>query len=142
MKSFLFLIFVASARCEEAQVATEEVIPLNAANFEHETQVTTGATTGDWFVKFYAPWCGHCKALAPRWEEVAKELKEGGKVNVAKVDVTQNPQLGKRFDIKGFPTLIFFSKGKMYEYQASEQWPRDVEHLVKFAEESYKTFDW
>jgi len=50
------------------------------------------------------------------------------------VDVTKNPQLGKRFEIKGFPTMLYFTKGKMYEYKAGEQWPRDKEHLVKFAQ--------
>ena len=85
-----------------------DVIELNESNFEHLTQINTGATTGDWFIKFYAPWCGHCKRLAPTWEEVATELK--GEVNVAKVDVTQNRALGKQYGIKGFPTLLLFRR--------------------------------
>lgn len=59
-------------------------------------------------MKFYAPWCGHCKKMEPTWDELATSLK--GKVNVAKVDVTANRELGSRFDIKGFPTVKFFSK--------------------------------
>ena len=40
---------------------TTRVIALNDENFEHLTQAASGATTGKWFVKFYAPWCGHCQ---------------------------------------------------------------------------------
>ena len=76
---------------------------LDIDNFEKLTQAATGSTTGDWLVKFYAPWCGHCKTLAPTWEEVANELK--GVVNVAKVDVMSNRALGTRFEIEGmFPS--------------------------------------
>ena len=81
---------------------TEELTPpecgwipqvLTAENFEHLTQSVTGATTGDWFVKFYAPWCGHCKNMAPAWEELSKSMLEkrrNGEVvpNIAKVDLT------------------------------------------------------
>ena len=67
------------------------------------------------FVKFYAPWCGHCKTLAPAWEEISQSLV--GEVNVAKVDVPANQDLGRRFDIKGFPTLKLFVKGKSYTYK-------------------------
>lgn len=87
-----------------------DVVELDESNFEKLTQLNTGSTTGDWFIKFYAPWCGHCKRLAPTWEEVATELK--GEVNVAKVDVTQNRALGKQYGIKGFPTLLLFRRVK------------------------------
>jgi len=104
-----------------------DVVELTEANFEHLTQLSTGATTGDWFIKFYAPWCGHCKRLAPTWEEVATELK--GEVNVAKVDVTGNRALGKQFDVKGFPTLLLFRRGKMVKYSGA----RTKDAMVEWA---------
>jgi thioredoxin-like negative regulator of GroEL len=55
--------------------------------------------------------CGHCKKLQPTWEELATSAK--GSFNVAKVDVTENRELGTRFDIKGFPTIKFFNGGKV-----------------------------
>ncbi|EQC28068.1 hypothetical protein SDRG_14162 [Saprolegnia diclina VS20] len=104
------------------------VVELTSDSFEHLTQAATGATTGDWLVEFYAPWCGHCKHLAPVYEDVANELH--GTVNVAKVDVTANAALGQRFDIKGFPTILLFHKGSMYEYGSNE---RTKEALVAYA---------
>lgn len=109
-----------------------QVITLTDGNFEHDTQAATGATTGDWLVEFYAPWCGHCKALAPIWEEVAKSLK--GKVSVAKVDATENTNLAGRFKIRRFPTIILFKNKKMYEY---EKGPRTLEDVKLFATKSY-----
>jgi len=68
------------------------------------------------FVEYYAPWCGHCKQLAPAYEEVATELK--GRVVIAKVDGTESKQLMSRFGISGFPTLKFFVKGTPIDYNA------------------------
>jgi protein disulfide-isomerase-like protein len=81
--------------------------------------------------EFYAPWCGHCKKLAPTWDQLGTHLK--GKVNVAKVDVTENRDLGKRFGIKGFPTLLHIHDGAVYRYSGK----RTVEDLAEFATGGY-----
>jgi len=60
------------------------------------------------FVKFYAPWCGHCKSLAPDWDKLAKSFSNEPSVVVAKLDATVFPDLGSRFSVTGYPTLIFF----------------------------------
>lgn len=83
-------------------------------------------------MEFYAPWCGHCKSLAPIWEQVATKLK--GEINVAKVDVTANGKLGKRFNLKGFPTIIFFKKGKTYKFKGK----RTLAAFVDFVKGGYK----
>jgi len=104
-----------------------EVADLNGDNFDDVTKVADG---GDetWAVKFFAPWCGHCKALAPTWEAVAADLK--GKVRVGKVDVTQNEALGDRFGVQRFPTLVLFKGGKMVVHDSEE---RSQESLVAWA---------
>jgi len=68
-------------------------------------------------VEFYAPWCGHCKNLAPEWSKAADTLKDSSPIKLAKVDVTENDDLGKKYDIKGFPTIKFFKKGTPSDYQ-------------------------
>ncbi|CDI80419.1 thioredoxin, putative [Eimeria praecox] len=110
-----------------AKPSESDVQILTDANFEQETQAVTGSTSGDWFVKFYAPWCGHCRKLAPAWEELAKKLK--GQINVAHLEATANPQTARRFNIRGYPTLLFFKNGKMYHYKGS----RTVDDLYAFA---------
>ncbi|KAF4658863.1 hypothetical protein FOL47_007800 [Perkinsus chesapeaki] len=100
---------------------------LTDESFEHDTQASTGSTTGPWFVMFYAPWCGHCQKLLPTWEDLADEMF--GQVNVAAVDVTANTEIGSRFTIKRLPTLYLINHGKMYRYGG----PRTLEALMEFA---------
>lgn len=62
----------------------------------------------DVFVKFYAPWCGHCKSLAPKYDELAEIFKDDANIVIAKVNSVENDT---PMDISGFPTLYFFPKG-------------------------------
>ena len=70
-----------------------DVVVLSDANFDH----TIFGSKDIWMVEFYAPWCGHCKALEPEWNTVATAMK--GKVKFAKVDATENEQLARRFGV-------------------------------------------
>lgn len=65
----------------------------------------------DVLVEFYAPWCGHCKSLAPKYEILAKAFASESGVVIAKVDADKHRSLGERFGVQGFPTLKFFAKG-------------------------------
>lgn len=65
-------------------------------------------------VEFYAPWCGHCQALAPEYAAAATELK--GEVVLAKVDATEESELAQKYEIQGFPTVYFFIDGVHKDY--------------------------
>jgi thioredoxin domain-containing protein 5 len=97
------------------------VVELTDADFGTKT------AEGYWFVKYYAPWCGHCKKLAPAWDHLSMELK--GKANIAHIDCTIHKESCAKFEVKGFPTLILLKDGKQEEKYAGG---RSVEDLTKF----------
>lgn len=86
----------------------------SAADAESDVVSLTKDTFSD-FIKehdlvlaeFFAPWCGHCQALAPEYEAAASELKEKN-IPLAKVDCTEEADLCKEHGVEGYPTLKVF----------------------------------
>ncbi|KAF2405050.1 disulfide isomerase [Trichodelitschia bisporula] len=110
--------------------AGSAVIDLIPSNFD-DIVLKSGKPA---LVEFFAPWCGHCKTLAPIYEELAQKFQFAeDKVVIAKVDADEHKDLGRRFGVQGFPTLKWFD-GKSkdpVDYKSG----RDLDSLSAFISE-------
>ncbi|KAL6563414.1 Thioredoxin-like domain [Orobanche gracilis] len=83
-------------------------------------------------VEFYAPWCGHCKKLAPILDEEALSFENDADVMIAKIDATANDLPPGTFDVKGYPTLYFRSStGNLMQYDGDRTKDDMIEFIKK-----------
>lgn len=85
---------------------TSSSVELNSGNFDELVLKSKEL----WIVEFFAPWCGHCKKLAPEWKKASNNLK--GKVKLGHVDCDAEKSLMSRFKVQGFPTILVFGADK------------------------------
>ena len=83
-----------------------EITSLSDATFDETVQSSSEAVVVD----FWAEWCGPCKMISPILEEIASEHKD--KVKVVKLNVDDNPDVTRRYDVMSIPTLIVFKDGQ------------------------------
>lgn len=107
-------------------IVAEDVLTLTQANFDSTVEANEFVV-----VEFYAPWCGHCKKLAPEYEKAAGVLKSlTPPIVLAKVDATEEKELAARFKVKGYPSLQIF-RGKD-EQPIDYSGPRDSEGIISY----------
>jgi len=132
MRAFALLLVVLAASPAPARALYKEggvVELLDESNFEEKVL----SSDDFWVVEFYAPWCGHCKKLAPEFKSAAKELIGTAKLGAVDCDVEENKPLCSKYGVKGFPTLKSFGtdKEKPQDYSGA----RESAAIVSYAQE-------
>jgi thioredoxin 1 len=84
----------------------EHIVTLSDATFDE----SVGGAETPIVVDFWAEWCGPCKMIAPALEEIASE--QSGRIRIAKLNVDDNPDTARRFDVMSIPTLLVFQDGQ------------------------------
>ena len=109
-----------------------DVVVLTESNYDAEV-VNSGKST---FIKFYAPWCGHCKKLKPDWDKLGSEFVDSS-VTIAEIDCTVDKELCSKEGVSGYPTLKYFTSAS--EESQTYQSGRDFESLKKFVQDTLET---
>ena len=103
----------------------DSMYTLNTECFEGEV------AKADTFVKFYAPWCGHCQKLAPTWDRMANHFQDETVLKIAKIDCDKNKSTCEKQGVKGYPTLVYYREGVQVETYKGK---RGEDQLLSFVE--------
>lgn len=104
----------------------DHVVELTDTSFADE--VLDEASPSVWMVEFFAPWCGHCKALTPEWKKAAKDLD--GIAKVGAIDCTSEQSVCQEYQVSGYPTIKFYHPDAASE---DYQGPRTADGIIAFA---------
>jgi len=130
----LFLVSAFFFLSSNAEDEGKDVLIVTDANIDHTIDGTKHV-----LLKVYAPWCGHCKSLAPTWDKLATTFRDERGVEIAKLDATTETLSAQKFDVKGYPTLLFFPKGQPSNYK-TYQGGRSLEALVDWVNKEAFTY--
>jgi len=117
----------------------EDVKVVVAKNFDE----IVNDESKDVLIEFYAPWCGHCKSLAPKYDELAKKLKKESSIVIAKMDATEN-DVPSQYEVQGFPTIYFApknNKNNPLKYEGGREVDDFIKYLAKESSEPLTHYD-
>lgn len=102
-----------------------EIVHLTTKNFDANIKDAKSM-----LIMFYAPWCGHCKKMHPHFEKAA-EIMKNDKIDgvLAALDATKENEIGNRFEVRGYPTVKYFSNG---EFKFDVNNARETESIIAF----------
>lgn len=124
MKQVLLLFCLTNILLSEDVTQEDNVFVLTDDNFKDFVSQNEFV-----FVKFYAPWCGHCKKMAPDYAKLGEKVHgESENIKIAKLDATVHKNASSEHGVQGFPTLKFFINGSPVDYQGA----RDLDAIYNW----------
>lgn len=106
-------------------MAGQKTLPTTDQNFEKDVLQSSVPV----LVDFWAEWCGPCRALGPKLEEIAEEMSD--KIKIAKLNVDENPTMPAKYGVRGIPTLILFKDGQEIDQIVGNHPKENIVALLK-----------
>mmetsp|Transcript_3663 Transcript_3663/g.10599 ORF Transcript_3663/g.10599 Transcript_3663/m.10599 type:complete len:326 (+) Transcript_3663:94-1071(+) len=130
-----FALLAVAAASDDPTLNLPGVLDLTPDNFDQHVNGRKHV-----LLELYAPWCGHCKRMVPELQKLGAKItsdpKLDSRVVVAKVDADKHRELGERFGVKGFPTVLYLARGKPVDKHDTYQGARTYEAFLEFLEKA------